>query len=210
MTARTYDAVLCDLDGVIRHYDHGEVHRLEAIAGITRGTTMELAFAPERDLPLLLGQVSRAQWAASIANALTTLTTRAQAEQLAQEFAHAPSCTDQATVELIRDLRKRVPVVLVTNATVWLDDDLAALGLTDLADDVVNSSIVQIAKPDPRIYAIAADRARVPVERCLFIDDSQINVDSARVIGMAAVHYRCFENLYEAVTPLLTGLTQES
>ncbi|WP_062992577.1 HAD-IA family hydrolase [Nocardia salmonicida] len=210
MTAQTCDAVLCDLDGVIRHYDYGEVHRLEAIAGIAPGTTMNLAFAPERDLPLLLGQISRAQWATSIANALITLTTRGQAEKLAQEFAHAPSFMDQAVVDLIGDLRKRVPVVLVTNATVWLDDDLAVLGLTDLADDVVNSSMVQVAKPDPRIYAIAADRAGVPAERCLFIDDSQINVDSARAIGMAAVHYRCFENLYEAVIPLFTGLVQES
>ncbi|MEU4417919.1 hypothetical protein [Nocardia salmonicida] len=77
-------------------------------------------------------------------------------------------------MELIRELRKRVPVVLITNATVWFDDDLAG----------------------------------VPTERCLFIDDSQINVDSARTVGMTAVHYRCFENLYEAVTPLLTRLAQ--
>ncbi|MEU4417918.1 hypothetical protein [Nocardia salmonicida] len=35
------------------------MHRLEAIAGIARDTTMKLAFAPERDIPLLLGQISR-------------------------------------------------------------------------------------------------------------------------------------------------------
>lgn len=208
MTAQPCDAVLCDLDGVIRHYDLGEVHRLEAIAGIDLDTTMELAFAPERDLPLLLGQISRMQWTASIAEALTALTTRELAEQLAREFAYAPSRTDQEVVELIRELRKRVPVVLVTNATVWLDDDLDALGLADLADDVINSSIVQIAKPDPRIYAIAADRAGVPAERCLFVDDSKDNIDAARVSGMTAVHYRRFEDLHEAVMPLLTGVAR--
>ncbi|MFE6049159.1 HAD family hydrolase [Kitasatospora sp. NPDC056446] len=198
-----FDAVLCDLDGVIRHYDLADVRRLERIAGLPEGATAEIAFAPERDLPLLLGRVSRAQWTASIAEALTRRIPARQAGALATAFAHAPFRADGAVVELIRGLRGKVPVVVVTNATVWLDEDLALLGLTDLADHVVNSSRVGIAKPDPGIYRIAVERAGVPAGRCLFVDDNQANIDAARAAGMTAVLYRDPSDLRRALAPVL-------
>lgn len=120
---------------------------------------METAFASERRRPLVLGQLTRTQWAASIAEALTAQVPARQATELAEAFAHAPSRADQHAVELIQRVRRTIPVVLVTNATVWLDDDLGQLGLTDLADHVVNSSRVLVAKPDPEIYRVAAERA---------------------------------------------------
>ncbi|MGW0964592.1 HAD family hydrolase [Streptomyces gelaticus] len=203
-----FDAVLCDLDGVIRLYDLAEVWRLERIAGLPEGTTAEIAFAPERDLPLLLGQISRAQWTASITDALNSKIPARQAEELATAFAYAPFRADQAVVELIRRLRGKMPVVLVTNATVWLDEDLALLGLTDLADHVVNSSRVGIAKPDPGIYQIAVERAGVPSGRCLFVDDTQANIDAARAAGMTAVLYRDPSDLLRALAPVLDQDTE--
>lgn len=207
MSDRAFDALLCDLDGVIRFYDQAEVTRLELGAGITPGTTMEIAFAPERDLPLLLGRISRAQWAASIADAVTVRIPAEQparlAAELAEAFTHAPSRADQEVVRLIRQIRRAVPVVLVTNATVWLDDDLARLGLSDLADHVVNSSRVRIAKPDPEIYKIAAERAGVPAHRCAFVDDTRENVLAARQAGMTAVHYREVSDLRDLLAPVL-------
>ncbi len=93
--------------------------------------------------------------------------------------------------------------MLVTNATVWLDDDLARLGLTGLADHVVNSSRVRVAKPDPAIYTIAAQRAGVPVHRCAFVDDNRANVDAARHAGMTAVHYSSIDDLRQLLAPVL-------
>lgn len=203
MESLAFDAVLCDLDGVIRFYDLTGVTRLERAAGLAAGTTTDIAFAPERDLPLLLGRISRVQWAASVADALADQIPARQADELAAAFTHAPFRADRSVVELIRQVRRRVPVVLVTNATVWLDEDLALLGLADLADHVVNSSRVGIAKPDPRIYGIAAQRAGVPAERCLFIDDTQANADAARAAGMTAVLFRDASDLRRALAPLL-------
>lgn len=206
MSDLAFDALLCDLDNVIRFYDLDEVNRLEQAAGLPSGTTMEIAFAPERDLPLLLGRISRAQWAASIADALATKVPTQQAAALATAFAHAPSRADQHVVELIRQVRRSIPVVLVTNATVWLDSDLAQLGLTDLADHVVNSSRVHIAKPDAEIYKIAVERAGVPAHRCAFVDDSRTNVDAARQAGMTAVLYRDVFDLRQLVDPLVNAV----
>lgn len=94
-------------------------------------------------------------------------------------------------------------MVLVTNATVWLDEDLARMGLTDLADEVVNSSRVGSAKPERRIYEIAAERAGAAPDRCLFVDDRQENVDAAVALGMAGVLYRGPEDLRRALAPVL-------
>jgi len=93
-------------------------------------------------------------------------------------------------VGLLRRIRTRVPLVLVTNATLRLHEDLCALGLTDLADHVVSSAVEGVAKPDPALYRIAAARAGVPVGRCLFVDDSRENVDAAVALGMTGVRFR--------------------
>ncbi len=52
---------------------------------------------------------------------------------------------------------------------------------------IVISGEERIAKPDPRIYRIAAARAGVAVEGCLFVDDSYVNVEGATSIGMHGI-----------------------
>ncbi|MGW1554725.1 hypothetical protein [Streptomyces sp. NPDC002346] len=65
ISSRPFDAVLCDLDNVIRFYDTTELARLEHVAGLAPGTTQKVAYAPETDLPLLLGQITQEQWVES-------------------------------------------------------------------------------------------------------------------------------------------------
>ncbi|MEU0368802.1 HAD-IA family hydrolase [Streptomyces sp. NPDC006283] len=194
-----FDAVLCDVDGVIRFYDTAEVTRLEEAAGLPAGITAAVGFAPENDLPLLLGQITRDQWAQSITQDLSSHVSLSDAHALAKAFTEAGFWADEAVVALLRQVREHCPVVLVTNATVWLDEDLAALGLADLADSVVNSSLVGVAKPDRRIYEIAAEQAGARVGRCLFVDDREENIDAAHDLGMTTVLYRAVGDLREAV-----------
>jgi putative hydrolase of the HAD superfamily len=60
-------------------------------------------------------------------------------------------------------------------------------------DDVISSADVGLAKPDHAIYRLAAERLGLPVEECLFIDDTERNVVAAREVGMAAIHFRIYE-----------------
>ncbi|MFC9246096.1 HAD family hydrolase [Streptomyces sp. NPDC057136] len=60
-------------------------------------------------------------------------------------------------VALLKRARKAVTVALVSNATTRLDSDLARQGLDVLADAVVNTAHIGVAKPDPRVYLIAAE-----------------------------------------------------
>ncbi|WP_035849652.1 HAD family hydrolase [Kitasatospora azatica] len=185
-----FDAVLCDLDDVIRFFDHSELARREAALGLPAGRTMAAAFAPPHGRALVLGQLTKEEWTAAMVNELPKELTPSQAMALAGAFIEAPSHADRTVVDLLRRARTRYRLLLVTNATPWLDQDLARIGLADLADEVVNSSAVGAAKPDPLIYRIAADRAGVPAERCLFVDDRLSNVEAARDLGMSGLHYR--------------------
>src|SRR5690606_31322496 len=68
---RAFDAVLCDLDNVVRFYDTAPLAALERAAGLPEGATTEVAYAPEVDLPLLLGRITPAAWVEAIAAGLT-------------------------------------------------------------------------------------------------------------------------------------------
>lgn len=205
---RPFDAVLCDIDNVIRHYDSASLTALERAAGLAEGTTARIAFASEVDLPLLLGEVTPREWVESVAAAFAEqgVLDAAAARPLAAALTGAPFAADPEVVALLRRVREeaRLPLVLVSNASVDLEDDLAGLGLAQLADHVVSSARVGVAKPDPRIYAIAVEHAGVAVERCLFVDDSRANVDAALALGMSALHYRVPADLSAALAPAFT------
>ncbi|MEU6253411.1 HAD-IA family hydrolase [Streptomyces sp. NPDC047043] len=200
-----FDAVLCDVDNVIRHYDPAGLHALERAAGLAEGTTTKVAFAPERVEPMVLGRIDQQEWVQSIAEGLAGLVPEeSTAWELGTALLESPFAADEAVVSLLRHARTRVPVVLVSNATLRLEDDLTALGLADLADDVVNSARVGLAKPDPRIYRLAAESAGARPERCLFVDDSEENTEAAAALGMQAVHFHTAADLERALQPLFS------
>jgi putative hydrolase of the HAD superfamily len=62
-----------------------------------------------------------------------------------------------------------------------------ATSLAGWIDEPVFSCSVGVAKPDPRIYAIAAERLGVEPGECLFVDDQPSFVDGALEAGMDAV-----------------------
>ncbi|MGW7365886.1 HAD-IA family hydrolase [Streptomyces sp. NPDC054841] len=120
-------------------------------------------------------------------------------------WSHLVPVVDQEVVALLRQVRKVASVALLSNATTRLEQDLARQGLADLADTVVNTARVGIAKPDPRVYHIAAEHLGAAINRCLFIDDTEANVVAAREAGMTALHYRQLDDLRLALSPLLNG-----
>ncbi|MFD1933741.1 MULTISPECIES: HAD-IA family hydrolase [Nonomuraea] len=189
----SYDAVLSDLDGVLRQFDHAAQADIEARYGLP---LMKTAFAPERILPATLGRITEAQWVESIAEALGG---DERARQAAAEFAQVPFWVDEKVRALLAKAQERVPVVLLTNAMDTLEAHLDLLGLTHFADAVVSSARVGLAKPDRRIYELAAEVAGVSPERCLFVDDRLENVEAARALGMIGVHFTAAADLAEAL-----------
>ncbi|HEX4811169.1 MAG TPA: HAD-IA family hydrolase [Nonomuraea sp.] len=106
-----------------------------------------------------------------------------------------PFWVDEEVRALLAKAQQHVPVIIVTNAMDTVEEHLDRLGLTYFADALVSSARVGVAKPDRRIYEIAAERAGVAPERCLFVDDRLPNVEAARALGMTGVHYRTVTDL---------------
>jgi putative hydrolase of the HAD superfamily len=96
-------------------------------------------------------------------------------------------------IDLIRRLRPKYKTGVLSNADNTLIDRLRNLGVADLFDDIVCSADVGMAKPEPRLYALAAERLGLPPAECVFVDDLERNIDAARDAGMHGVHFRVDE-----------------
>jgi epoxide hydrolase-like predicted phosphatase len=97
---------------------------------------------------------------------------------------------DGNLVGLIRDLKARgIPVGLMSNNTLDLIDTLSELGLSDCFDACVISAEIGVMKPDPGAYRAILDRVNVAPHNAIFIDDFPRNVEGARAVGMAAIHF---------------------
>jgi len=63
--------------------------------------------------------------------------------------------------------------------------------------DVVVSGVEKITKPDPRIYALAAQRFGHAPATMLFVDDNAANIAAAQACGWQGHHFTDAETLAE-------------
>jgi len=96
----------------------------------------------------------------------------------------------EANLALIELLRPAYKTALLSNADETLRDRLRTFGIERLFDGIVISADVGMVKPDPEIYALAAERIGLPPAECVFVDDMESNIEAARAAGMQGVHYR--------------------
>lgn len=97
----------------------------------------------------------------------------------------------EGTAGLIEALYARgVPLYAITNfgAAFW-DKFRADHPVLDHFRDIVVSGHEKLAKPDPAIYALAAQRFGHEPGRMLFIDDNWANIAAARECGWQAHHF---------------------
>ena len=202
MRVLPYDAVLCDIDGVVRHWPSGE--EIERAYGLPLGSIAAAHFSPSRLNPAITGQVTDEHWRAAAATDLAAVCGSAdRARGAVTAWSMLEPRTDPDVVSLVAKAREVVTVALVSNATTRLEQDLARHELSTLAHVVVSSARIGVAKPDPGFYIIAAEQAGARVDRCLFIDDTPANVAAARSLGMIAVEYQRSYDLRTALAACL-------
>jgi epoxide hydrolase-like predicted phosphatase len=113
-------------------------------------------------------------------------------------------------IEFVRELRGRgVRAALLTNnVREWEPLWRAKLPeLDELFELVVDSAFVGLRKPDPAIYGLTLERlGGVAAERCVFVDDLDVNCATARALGMAAVR---FETADQAIPEIESALLAE-
>ncbi|MEU9100591.1 HAD-IA family hydrolase, partial [Streptomyces sp. NPDC048361] len=197
------DALLCDFDGVLRRWDPDGMTALDRAAGLPEGTLADAAFRPALLADAVTGVISDAEWRARVARDLAGTCGADRADEAVRRWSAVAGEVDGEVLALLAGLRGRIPLVLVSNATTRLEDDLHLLGLADAFDAVVNTARLGFAKPDPRVFEAAARQAGADPRRCLFVDDTAGHVEAARVAGLIGHHYRHVEGLRGIVAPLL-------
>ena len=103
---------------------------------------------------------------------------------------------DPKTIALIRELKTRYRVVLLSNAmSEYLRFALDKCGIAGLFDDVIVSAEVKLVKPDPAIFRLALERAGADAKNALMIDDVQKNLDGAKSVGIDGYLFRGADGL---------------
>ena len=93
-------------------------------------------------------------------------------------------------VALARALRPAYRTAILSNADASLRGRLREQRIHDLCDVVVSSAEEGIAKPEPAIYRLAAERLGLPPGACVFVDDFEPNVAAAGDVGMRGLLFR--------------------
>jgi len=92
----------------------------------------------------------------------------------------------------VRELGYRVAVV--SNADGRVEALLEQVGLAPHVEFVIDSHTAGVAKPDPRIFRMGADRLGLPPEQCLYVGDLYaVDVVGARAAGLRPLLLDPFE-----------------
>jgi putative hydrolase of the HAD superfamily len=107
---------------------------------------------------------------------------------------------NRAMIDFVRELRGRCvrTALLTNNVREWEPLWRAKLPeIDELFEVVVDSAFVGLRKPDHAIFELTLERlGGVNPERCVFVDDLDVNCEAARGLGMAAVR---FEDAEQAI-----------
>ena len=98
-------------------------------------------------------------------------------------------------IAYVRDLRRRGirTALLTNNVREWEPLWRAKLPeIDEIFEVVVDSAFVGMRKPEHEIYHLTVKRLGngLRPEDCVFVDDIEVNCDTAAELGMVAVHYR--------------------
>lgn len=220
MTERPIEAVVWDFGGVISSPPFRGIDRFEIDMGYPAGSILELLFGEAAYLEggdpgggdagdgaapadasavthdwhrLETGDLSLDRYFAGVMERAPAILGKSIDMQAYQRFSREmPIGIHWPVVHRIRELKRDgLAVALLTNNVKEFGDAWRAMFPVDeLFEVVVDSSAVGMRKPDPRIYHLTCERIGVEPVAAVFVDDNRDNVDAARAVGMAAVHFR--------------------
>ncbi len=181
--------VVVDLDGVLRRWDPGVLAGAEAAFGLPAGAVGEVAFAPALLSAAVTGRISDAAWRERVVGQVAGRFGRAAAVGAVARWSASAGEVDPEVLAVVRGLRGRCRVGLVSNATTRLWGDLARLGLAGEVDEVFGTAELGVAKPDPAVFRLVCGRLGVEPGRCGFVDDTAGHVAAAEAVGLVGHRY---------------------
>lgn len=185
-------ALIFDFGGVITNMRWDVARDLEKKHALERNTLLKTLYDADDWRAVELGQGNIEEWRESAHQRLEEAAAK-KLPYLHEEWRQSWGLIEE-NIALIKALRPPYKVSILSNADLTLEDRIEqTMKMRHLFDDVISSAVVGLAKPDERIYRLAAERLSLPPEECVFIDDLDRNVEAARAIGMSAIHFRVHE-----------------
>jgi len=183
-----YDAVIFDLGGVVVGSPLHAIARFEREHGIAQGFVNRVVVATGAAgawSRLERGEIGLEEFYLSFerecVEAGHALSARVLLDRVAEATVPRP-----AMMEAIRRIRAAgLRTAALTNN--WISEDSGSGALRPFFDVFVESSVVGLRKPDPRIYRLACDRLGIEPARAVFLDDIGTNLKTARALGMATI-----------------------
>lgn len=109
-------------------------------------------------------------------------------------------------VNVVKYLRGKTKLGAITNNVARDEPDerrTSGINVQSLFDVVVESAIVGVRKPEPRIYQIACEKLEIEPHEAVFLDDLGANLKGARALGMHTIKVddtlSCLDELEEAL-----------
>ncbi|MFH0837159.1 MAG: HAD-IA family hydrolase [Candidatus Aenigmatarchaeota archaeon] len=90
--------------------------------------------------------------------------------------------------DLLVKLKKNYQLVaLTTISKEWLDYKKKKFSLDSYFETIVSSGYSGLSKPDPRIFKLILKKIDKKSEECLFIDNDQRHIASAKTLGIKTI-----------------------
>jgi HAD superfamily hydrolase (TIGR01509 family) len=105
-------------------------------------------------------------------------------------------------LDLVQRLKRKYAVGMISNSDALNSQLYRERGWYDYFRPLVLSHEVRILKPDRRIYEIFLEQLGLPAESCVFIDDQEACLATAREMGMQTILYRSLPELEGALNKL--------
>lgn len=195
-------AVFFDLGGVILRTEYqAPRQQLAERLGMEYEDLSKIVFDSETGLQASLGAITALQHWESVMKRL-----KRPAEEMASirdEF-FAGDIVDRTLLNYIRSLRGQYVTGLISNAWSDLRDYLVREKMENAFDHIIISAEVGVAKPEPKIFQIALEQARVSPNEAVFVDDFYVNIEGCEKVGMKGIHFKDATTALEQLKQLLS------
>jgi HAD superfamily hydrolase (TIGR01509 family) len=107
-------------------------------------------------------------------------------------------------LEYIRHLKTSYKVGLLSNiGSNWIRESFLSKKEQALFDEMIFSYEIRLAKPDPKIFELAAERLGEDLADCVLVDDSEGHIGAAARLGMKTIVYQNFQQMKRELELLL-------
>ncbi len=95
------------------------------------------------------------------------------------------------TVEILEYLRPKYRLHIITNGFQEIQDrKLKNANIHGYFEQVINSEMAGVKKPDPMIFELALERAKTAPDRSIMIGDSlEADIQGAQAVGLHVLHF---------------------